>query len=173
MRSETGLAVAPMVGSVTDALKKAIALNQNDIDLTLQTLEVPPAERAGIKTKWTALLAGDETIQAELEKNLAFPEEGSTTFLAATAGGTTKYVVLKQWGVPYAEKLYVSHEMVGNALDVGAFVAAVAAVCGPKGESLAAGLTIGLAALKLMDRGNGVVVTRNPIFIGPCVPTPQ
>jgi hypothetical protein len=155
-----------------DALRKSMALNQNDMDATLQYLGVSPEERASVKTKLEGVLRGDSKILAELEESLASGEKAGLAILAAS-GGVTKYEVLKHWGVPYGERLYVSHQLLGEALDIGTLIAAVAAVCGKKGESLAAGLTIGLAALQLMDRGNGVKITRIPMFSGPCVPLPQ
>ena len=171
MNSDTSIELT--VDVVGEAFRKLVALNQNDIDATLQHLKVPSTERSRAKTKLEGLLSGNSEIISELEADLSSGEEGAAAILTTVKGGKTKYRVLKQWSIPYGEQLYVSHEVVDKALDIGALITAITAACGPEEAPLAAGLAIGLAALKLLDRGNGIIITRVPIFIGPCVPTPQ
>jgi len=159
--------------NVVEAMKKLVALNQNNIDATLQNLNVPTAERSRAKTKLEALLSGNTGIISELKADLSAAREERVVILAATKGGVTKFEILKQWGIPYGDRLYVSHDIVANALDIGALITAITAACGPEAAPLAAGLAIGFAALKIMDRGNGITITQVPIGVGPCVPLPQ
>ena len=172
MTTATALAMTATVETVADAFTKLVAAHGNDIDATLQDLGVPSPEWVQAKTKIAGLLKSDPQVTRELEIELSAGEQAEGALYAATKGGVTKYQVMKSWGVPYGERLYVSHDLLNKSLDIGAFVAAVAVVC-PKGKPLAAGLAITLAALKLIDQGNGVIITRVPIQSGPCVPTPQ
>ena len=132
-----------------------------------------PPHDAARTTPQEGALSGESGVEvrSHLKEGTAPSPEGFPILTAS--GGKTKYELLKKLYVPYGERLYVSHDIVSDSLDIGALIAAVAAVCGPKGVALAAGLAVGLAALKLMDRGNGIIITRIPFGTGPCVPTPQ
>ena len=172
MTTATTLAMTATVETIADAFTKLVAAHGNDIDATLQDLGVPSPEWVRAKTKIAGLLESDPQVIRELEIELSAGEQAEGARYAATKGGVTRYEVMKSWGVSYGERLYVSHDLVNKSLDIGAFVAAVAAVC-PEGQSLAAGLAITIAALKLIDQGNGVIITRVPIRSGPCIPKPQ
>jgi hypothetical protein len=101
----------------------------------------------------------------ELETAAQGVEEG--LLQAAQKGGVTKFVV-KWWGC----RLYISHSILQDSSDIGSLVAAVSAVCGPTGAAIAAAMGITIALLKVIDRGNGIVLTKYA-WIGPIIPTRQ
>jgi hypothetical protein len=159
--------------TVVEGLKKVLAMSQNDVDATLDQLKVSPADREQAKAKLNGLLAGDEALFSELEKDLSSTEADGGVLLAAVKGGITKFKVLTKWKIPYGFRLYVSHKIISEATSIGALIAAITAACGPEAAPLAVGLAIGLAAVKLLDRGNGIMITQVPPLYGPCIPTPQ
>lgn len=158
---------------VIDGFKKLVALNQNNVDATLDQLKVSPTEKKQAREKLNGLLSGDETLIEELRKSLSSTEKEGVVLLTTTKGGITKYEILKQWGIPYGDRLYISHDIMSNAQDIGALITAITAACGPEAAPLVAILAITLAALKIIDRGNGIMITRVPPFVGPGIPTPQ
>lgn len=158
---------------VVAGLKKLVALNNNSIEDTLNQLMIPESEKEKAKEKLQGVLSGNSSLTAELTKSLNSTEQDGDVLLTATKGGKTKFVVLKKWGIPYGDRLYISHDIMNNVQDIGALITAITAACGPEAAALVAGLAIGLAALKLLDRGNGIMITQCPPGVGPCVPTPQ
>ena len=96
-------------------------MNNNDIDATLNHLNVPVDERVNAKK------------ELEILYNHSF---------TAVKGGETKLKILKKWGVPYAAKLYINHEMIEDAKDVGSLAAAIAAACGPEAAPIGSGAFI-------------------------------
>jgi hypothetical protein len=59
-----------------------------------------------------------------------------------------------------------------KALDIVGLTALIAPRCGPQAAAIAAMVGITIAALKLIDQGDGIILTR-PMWVGPIIPTPQ
>jgi hypothetical protein len=157
--------------SVIDGLKRLVAMNQNNVDATLDYLEISPKDRGEAKRALEGLLVGDEVLHAELSAELSSLEGAGD--VEERGGGKTGFKVLRKWGIRYGFRLYLAHDIVENATDIGALVAAVAACCGPQATPLVAGIAIAIAALKALDRGKGITITQIPPVVGPCIPTPQ
>jgi hypothetical protein len=155
---------------VADGFRRLIAMHKNDVAATLEYLEVPADHRPAATKQIDALLRGDRAAVSDFEKEL---ESVENRVRAVANGGQTKYEVLTKWYVPYGERLYIDHTIASNAADITELVTAIAVACGARAASMVVGVAIGLAALKLLDRGNGIIVTRIPIFTGLCWPSTQ
>ena len=103
----------------------------------------------------------------EIER--ASKESTSQDLLKSTpAGGVTAFHTY-WWG----SRLYVSHRVLEKSTDIGELAVAIGALCGPPGEAFAIAMAITIAALKLIDQGNGIIITQLLYVVGPPVPTPQ
>ena len=153
------------VDTVVRGFEKLIALNDNKLSKTLSALEVAPSEINYASSKLRELLGGNEDAIVELRNSMLYTIN-SEKLVSRTKGGKTKFEIMKQWGIPYGDRLFIDHKTLGKSLDIGSLITAVTAACGPEAAPLA-------AALKLLDNDNGIIITQIPIGVGPCIPTPQ
>ena len=158
------------VDNVVGGLRTIVALSGNEPEAALRRLSVPATEMGEAKVALEKLLRGDAALLRELQIELS-SQDG--TPVAFGPGGKTQFKVLRKWKIPYGFRLYVAHKIVAAAADMGALVTAVSAACGPEAAPVAAGAAVAVAALKLLDRGNGIMITQIPPIAGPCIPTPQ
>ena len=158
---------------VTEGLRNLQSQHGNDFDLTLKKLQIPANEIEQTKQAINKLLSGDETLKKGLIEELDSTETKDIFLLSATKGGVTKFKILTKFYIPYGAVLYIDHKTMDNAQDIGQLVTAITACFGPEAAPLVLALAVGLAALKVLDRGNGIKVTQIPFPVGPSIPTPQ
>jgi hypothetical protein len=91
---------------------------------------------------------------------------GATQVLTTVKGGETKLVAY-WWGT----QLYIDHQTLQDATSVGELANTLVGLLGPEVWPIVAAVAITLFALKIMDRGNGIIISQP--WIGPPIPTPQ
>jgi hypothetical protein len=154
--------------SVQQRFSTLVAHNDGNLETTLSQLGVPAQELPQAKAELQQLLDGGPDVMAKLKQQIAQAEPGAA--MKTVPGGVTKLTFNKIIFVPFAANFYVSHELVDKGLDVSAFVATATAVCGPEVAPFAGVVALGAAALKLVDRGNGIIATFVPPMANPLIP---
>lgn len=132
------------------------------------SVDLEDAQSDKLKEHLKVIASGNKQEIQTFIHELKTASEGAkeAVLMNSGTGGVTKFVV-HWWGV----QLYISHQVLQDATDIGTLVAAVSAICGPKGAALAAAMGIALAVLKLIDGGNGIILSK--AWVGPVVPTRQ
>jgi hypothetical protein len=158
---------------ITNGLRVIAELNGNNLVNAVDRLGVSPEDKAGATKALKGLLGGDKAFLAELEAELAGIKEIDA---ASKSGGRTDFKVHKKWGIPYAQTLYIGHDIVQASSNLSEAVAlVVGAIPGINvvlvEVAVAAAFLAG--ALRVLDRGRGIMITQAPIGFGPWVPTPQ
>lgn len=158
--------------------------SNGDVSVMLEKLEIPAdlqeSELEELKENLKLLKSGDkQDIERFVDKvKIASQELDEPSFVAAAAnqkGGVTKFRAY-WWG----PRLYISHDLLSTSGDAASLVSAVTGVLSTAGAIASAGVTvllsgvalIGFQALKLLDKGNGVMLSKYG-WIGPIIPASQ
>ena len=158
---------------LVEILSRIADESKGDTSAMFEKLDIPvDLERAQsdeLKKHLELIASGDkqdiEKLAGELEA--ASQESTEAVLRAAKPGGVTKWKV-NWWG----PQLFISHSVLAVSLDLVALAAAVARYCGPVAAAFATASGIAVAVLRIMDRGNGIILTKF-MWVGPVIPTPQ
>lgn len=160
-------------GELVSIFSRMVDESKGDISAILKTLNIPDdlpsAQSDKLKEQLKLIASGKKRDIQKFVRELktASKEAKKVLARAITRGGITKFKAY-WWGC----RLYVSHSVLEDATDIGSLVAAISAICGPTGAALAAAMGIAIALLKIIDRGNGIILTRYG-WVGPVIPTRQ
>lgn len=137
-------------------------LTGKDINKTLRYLNVEEKDFEVAKIKLQKLFDRDEETINSLQNEIDMVDAQNATI----SGGVTKYEMLFWGPFAYQDRLYMSHELLGKYLTVNEILAALTAIIPISGPIVALLQMISIAAVKLTDKGNGVILTRTPAIFG-------
>lgn len=151
---------------IADVSKGIISTAFNNLHIPY---DLKIAESDKLKEKLQLLRSGNRQDIQKFVHELEIASQGAEDMLlgATAAGGVTK-LDMHWWGC----RLYISHKLLSESSDIGSLAAAISAICGPTGAAIAASLGITIALLKIIDRGNGIILTKYG-WIAPIIPIPQ
>ena len=158
---------------LVEILSRITKESKGDTSAMFEKLDIPDdferAQSDELKERLGLIASGNkQDIQKFVRELEAASQESTEVVLrAAKPGGVTKWKT-NWWG----PQLFISHSVLAICLDLVALAAAVARECGPVAAAFAAASGIAVALLKVIDRGNGIILTK-PMWIGPVIPTPQ
>jgi len=168
---ENQLVSTVTVESVIEGLRNLVVQNGNNVEAILDKLQVPSTEIEQTKIAINKLFNGDETLVAEIGKELSSMVGENDLLVASTPGGVTKRKVLKKCHIPYGERIYISHKDLEKVTDMMELGAIITGLCGV--ELLAGFLALDIWLLKKLDIGNGVIINHIPIWENVYIPSRQ
>jgi hypothetical protein len=146
--------------------------SKGDISIIFEKLNIPgelqDVQLDKLKKHLELLKSGNKEDMARFTHELENALQGREKRLVRTAkkGGVTKLETY-WWG----NELYISHDDLQAASSWSALVSLVSRFTGPAGVIILGALLIGLHALKLIDKGNGVILKK--VWVGPVIVTRQ